>query len=105
MKKVICAQDIEALAKQGQTSLCTREGIILTPSAKDAAKAKCVTVCPGRPDCVENPCSAPACEDEISSELIYSALQVVQSQGLLDEFCSELSKQLCCFESDSPVKN
>lgn len=105
MKKVICAEDIEALAKQGQKSLCTREGIILTPSAKDAAKAKCVAICPGRPDCDENPCAAPASENEISSELIYSALQVVQSQGLLDEFCTELSKQLCCFESDCPVKD
>lgn len=105
MKKLICAEDIEALIKQGEKTLCIETGTILTPSAKDAARAAKLEICVGKTECTDTPCGADSCEDHVSSELIYSALQVVQSKGLLTEFCTELNKQLSCSESETPVND
>lgn len=104
MKKLICAEDIEALIKQGETTLCIEMGTILTPSAKDAAKAAKLAIQVGQAGCATTPCESHCGNDEVSSELIYSALQVVQSKGLLDEFCAELNKHLSDTGFELPVK-
>lgn len=95
MKKLICAEDIEEIViKQGQKKLCVEMGTILTPSAKDAAKAAKLEIYFGKPDSVDTPCEEPSCDEEISSELIYSALKVMESKGLLDEFRDECLKAI-----------
>ena len=107
MKKLICAEDVEKLAKKGQKALCVVPGTILTPSAKDAVQAAGMEICEATPGCVDAPCEkvageAASCEetsgevtsceatsdekapcgetcgdDEISGELVYTALKAV----------------------------
>lgn len=97
MKRVICAEDIEKLAKQGQKTLCIDANAILTPSAKDAVRAAGMEISEGKSACESAPCETAACEtvspeaaaseaascevtsveDEISGDLVYSALKRV----------------------------
>ncbi|SCY89243.1 cupin domain-containing protein [Desulfoluna spongiiphila] len=96
MKKLICADDIEKLVKQGENTLCVEPGMIVTPAAKDAAKAAKLTLCEGKteaeciackaeaPACTpEGGCDTPAGEGEISSDTIYVALKSMMNKGLL----------------------
>lgn len=99
MKKLICADDIEKLVKQGVKTLCVEPGMMLTPSAKDAAKTAKLELCDGKSEAECIACKAaaseiktdagacgagePASEGDISSETIYAALKSMLNKGLL----------------------
>ncbi len=99
MKKLICAKDVEALERQGQKIFYIDENTLVTPAAKDAARAcgvefsteapapvcespvpvTCGTTCeaPAPAAC------APACDGEIDANMIYNVLKVLADKGLL----------------------
>lgn len=90
MKKLICAKDVETLKSQGQKVFYIDEDTIITPSAKDAAKACGMTFSTGAPApvCVaQTPCAptaeAAACSGEIDTNMIYNVLKVLSEKGLL----------------------
>lgn len=89
MKKLICAKDVEAVQKQGKKVLYIDCDTIVTPSAKDAAKAAGIELS------TETPAAAPAvcCEASteavktgdggIDSNMIYNVLKLMMEKGLL----------------------
>ena len=92
MKKLICAKEVEAFAKTGG-KICYIDGdTLVTPSAKDAAKAAGIefsteaapvcttTAC--EPACTAAPTQA-ACGDQLDSNMIYTVLKALADQGLL----------------------
>lgn len=83
---MICAKDIEALKKKGDTTLYVDEKTILTPSAKDAVKAAGIEIVEGSPAaaCSPDAPAAPSAEGEISSDMIYQALKAMLSKGMLN---------------------
>ncbi|OQY49917.1 MAG: hypothetical protein B6230_07290 [Desulfobacteraceae bacterium 4572_89] len=93
MAKLICADDIEKLIKQGEKRLYLEKDTVLTPSAKDAANAADLELCEGGPD---SACAAAAgngdssaCDGEISSDLIYNALKQMDCKDLLNKLSGE----------------
>ncbi|QHI71552.1 cupin domain-containing protein [Aminipila terrae] len=97
MKRLICAKDVETLAKQGQKVFYIDEDTLVTPSAKDAARSCGVEfsteapapVCCAAPAACEAPAPAPAaepakaCEGEIDTNMIYTVLKALADKGLL----------------------
>ncbi|MCP4158920.1 MAG: hypothetical protein GY760_02495 [Deltaproteobacteria bacterium] len=84
MKKLICADDIKKILKQGQKTLCINANTIMTPSAKDAVKAAGLEVFVGSKENMPS-CEDASCKNEISSYMIDTALNMMQSKGLLKE--------------------
>ncbi len=84
MKKLICADDIKKILKQGQKTLCINVDTIMTPSAKDAVKAAGVEVFVGSKENLTS-CDTASCKNEINSYMIDTALKMMQSKGLLNE--------------------
>ncbi|MBE6035827.1 cupin domain-containing protein [Aminipila sp.] len=94
MKRLICAKDVEALEKQGQKVFYIDEDTLVTPSAKDAARA-CgiefsteapVQACAAPAACqAQAPAAeaAKACDGEIDTNMIYTVLKALADKGLL----------------------
>ena len=93
MKRLICAKDVETLGKQGQKVFYIDEDTLVTPSAKDAARACGITfsteapapVC-AAPAACEAPAASsavPACDGEIDTNMIYTVLKALADKGLL----------------------
>lgn len=84
MKKLICAKDVEALKKEGKKVFYIDSDTIITPSAKDAAKA-CDIEFSNCASCCEEKTSEPvkAFGGEIDSNLIYSVLKALMDKGQL----------------------
>lgn len=84
MKKVICAEDIQILAKQGQKKFCIEPGAILTPSAIDAAKAADIEICAAdlKNEVLDTKTSTS--DEQITSDFIYGALKSMLDKGLLN---------------------
>lgn len=83
MKKLICAKEVEELNKKGQKTFYIDSDTIITPSAKDAAKAY------GMKFSTEKGCCTPACnpvitgEGSIDSNMIYTVLKAMMDKGQL----------------------
>ncbi|MCG8472356.1 MAG: hypothetical protein MI742_10915 [Desulfobacterales bacterium] len=96
MKKIICADDVEKCIKQGDTTLCVFPGQILTPSARDAARDAGLEVCEGKTEAECTACKSKAAEapadDEISGELVYTALKTMLDNGMLKGVAHLLSR-------------
>ncbi|MHC1721831.1 MAG: cupin domain-containing protein [Aminipila sp.] len=80
MKRLICAKDVETLEKQGQKVIYIDKDTILTPSAKDAARACGITFSTEAPAAAS---TAPACDGEIDTNMIYKVLKNLLEEGLL----------------------
>lgn len=100
MKKLICAKDIETAQKQGQKVFYIDCDTILTPSAKDAARACGIEFSTDTPVCeIKSPCdvkvSEPvkACEGEIDSDMIYKVFKAMMEKGLLSGMLDSLTQQ------------
>lgn len=120
MKKLICADDIEKLVTQGEKTLCVAPGMILTPSAKDAARTAGLELCEGKTEaeCIAckakaseseaetaRVCDTPASDDDISSDTIYAALKSMMNKGLLKGIVSDDAPAApYCAESQGGVK-
>lgn len=86
MKKLICAKDIENLKKEGKTVFYIDCDTIITPSAKDAAKANGIEFSTAAPTCCEQPTGTfKGAEGGIDSELIYGVLKTMMEKGLLKD--------------------
>lgn len=84
MKKLICAKDVEALQKEGKKIFYIDDNTLITPAAKDAAKASGIEFSTACPTCEETAPEAPkSCEGEINSDMIYNVLKTMMEKGLL----------------------
>lgn len=111
MKKLICAKDIEAVEKQGQKIFYIDDNTIITPSAKDAAKASGIEFSTGTPDsdcdCNQKKACEPkacepmqACEGGIDSDMIYKVFQAMMEKGLLTGMFEGISSKPYVSETD-----
>jgi len=88
MKKLICAKDVEDLNKKGQKIFYIDSDTIITPSAKDAAKA-CNIEFSTATGCGTPVCGTPVCEPmvtsggAIDSNMIYTVLKAMMDKGQL----------------------
>lgn len=103
MKKLICAKDVEAVIKEGKTVCYVDCDTLITPSAKDLAKANKIEFSNANHACTGNvPEVGKACEGGIDSELIYNVLRTMVDKGLLKDMfdCSSdkpyVAEKDCC---------
>ena len=87
MKKLICAKEVEAVIKEGKKVLYIDCDTIVTPSARDAAKAAGIelsTAAPAATACCEATTEAvKTASGEIDSNMIYNVLKLMMEKGLL----------------------
>ncbi|KAA8674395.1 cupin domain-containing protein [Clostridium sp. MT-14] len=119
MKKLICVKDVDDAEKQGQKTVYIDCNTIITPSAKDAARARGIEfstetqVCKTKEPCeTKSSCEtknssvekAPEplknCESGISSDMIYKVLKVMMDKGLLKGVLDSVSNKPYVAESD-----
>ena len=99
MKKLVCLKEVEELCKKGLKVFNIEEGTIITPSAKDFAKNNSIEFVVGcqYSNSVQNTPQNTACNSEsktpIDSELIYSVLQKMISNGNFNEFLGKFMKE------------
>ena len=99
MKKLVCLKEVEELCKKGLKVFNIEEGTIITPSAKDFAKNNSIEFIVGCQcsNSVQNAPQNTACNSEsktpIDSELIYSVLQKMISNGNFNEFLGKFMKE------------
>lgn len=91
MKRVVCAEEVEKLVLQNQSTFYIDDNTILTPSAQDAAALAGIEICCGAPE----PCEpqAPSTDNAISCDLIYAALKALHEKGLLTEFLKDFEQK------------
>lgn len=110
MKKLICAKDVEAVQKQGQTVMCIDEDTLITPSARDAAGNYGITFSTeAAPCCTAEPAqacntAAPAAGSGIDSDLIYKALTALVEKGMLGNLASAAGIDLPYVSESDPHK-
>ncbi|WP_252230588.1 cupin domain-containing protein [Clostridium sp. ZBS15] len=93
MKKLICIKDIEALIKQGETKFYVDDNVIITPSAKDLAKANGIVFSTEAPKCEVQHSEIPkVCGDGMDSEMLLSFFKSMMEKGLLQEMLNCLKK-------------
>lgn len=92
MKKLICAKDIEDLCKKGEKVLYVDADTLLTPSAKDAAKAAGISISNDAPSaCTPAACCSQSGSGEgIDANLIYNVMKTLADKGMLQGFMDSL---------------
>ena len=99
MKKLVCLKEVEDLCKKGLKVLNIEEGTIITPSAKDFAKNNSIEFVVGCQcsNVPQNTPQEPVCNSgskaPIDSDLIYSVLQKMISNGNFNEFLGKFMKE------------
>lgn len=84
MRKLICAKDVEAVVKEGKKVFHIECDTIITPSAKDIAKAAGIEFsAEGCPCCTGTACIPTAWEGGIDSDKIYNLLKAMLDRGML----------------------
>ncbi|MBR0597384.1 cupin domain-containing protein [Sinanaerobacter chloroacetimidivorans] len=102
MKKLVCAKDVEALEKQGKKVFPIDNDTIITPSAKDVAKALGIEFSAASQGCCENVTeAAKSCEGGIDSDMIYNVLKTMLEKGLLQGMFDSASDKPYVAECDS----
>ncbi|ABR49943.1 conserved hypothetical protein [Alkaliphilus metalliredigens QYMF] len=110
MKSLICARDVEVTHDKGVKTILVDENTIITPSAKDVAKAMEVQFVYQEENCsdlmfqneFEDPKISNKENTELDSEMIYKALLVLKNQGLLENIInSVLGEQPYSYEKAS----
>jgi ethanolamine utilization protein EutQ len=101
MKKLVCAKEIETLNKQGKKVFYIDDNTIITPSAKDAAKAYGIEFS-SECNCCEEKTSEPAkaCGGEFDSNMIYTVLKTMMDKGLLKGLFDNAPSQPYISETD-----
>ncbi len=101
MKKLICVKDVEALVKQGQKIFYIDSNVIITPSAKDVAKANGIEFSTEAPVCeVQTPVcdvkpseAAKVCGNDMDSEVVFKVFKTMMEKGLLQEMFNCFNSQ------------
>lgn len=88
MKRLICAKDVEAVKDKGEKVLYIDKNTLITPSAKDVARACGIEFTEEMPIC--NPIQN-SCDQGLDSELIYKAFKVLMDKGLLNQLLDSIS--------------
>lgn len=112
MKKLICAKEVEAVQKEGKKVLYIECNSIITPAAKDAARAAGIEFstefCPCCSQCSSQPtaaavtaAAAAACESGIDSDMIYNVLKTMMEKGLLQGMFDSATDQPYTAERDA----
>ncbi|GAB6085141.1 cupin domain-containing protein [Alkaliphilus crotonatoxidans] len=92
MKRLIVAKDVEAIMKQGETEIYVDGNVIITPSARDLAKANGIaftTTPPIDPLKAVKKTSSPI--DGIDNEMLITLFKAMMDQGLLQEMLNCLN--------------
>lgn len=105
MKRLICEREIRQLAQAGEKICLIDADTLITPSARDAARAAGITFAEGSA-CCQPPACQPvavhgAAPDKISADLIYKVVKGLADQGKLDQSFFERFPALkaCCGDS------
>lgn len=94
MKKLICAKEVEAAGKQGMKVFYIECGTIITPSAKDAARALGIEFSTEAPVCeAKAQESVKACQDGLDSDMIYNVFKAMMDKGLLNGLLDSFSNK------------
>ena len=107
MKKLICAKEVEAVQKQGEKILYIECGTIITPSAKDAARAAGIEFSTAKCPCCQSSAevvkaveSVKAIEGGIDGDMIYNVLKTMMEKGLLQGMFDSAPDQPYAAEKD-----
>lgn len=101
MKKLICAKDVDALKAKGKKVFYIDHDTIITPSAKDAAKACGMEFSTCCDHCEEKSSElGKASGGEIDSNLIYSVLKAMLDKGQLTGIFDGCSDKPYGYETD-----
>ncbi|MEW9095995.1 MAG: cupin domain-containing protein [Clostridiaceae bacterium] len=93
MKRLIAAKDVEALIEQGGTKFYIDGNVIITPSARDLAKANGIEFTTEAPKCEIKSVEAPKLSvDGIDSEMLLTFFKTIMDKGLLQEMLNCLNK-------------
>jgi ethanolamine utilization protein EutQ len=102
MKKLISVKDVEASVKQGEKVIYIDSNTIITPAAKDSAKACGIEFSSEKECYTEKPIDpAKACGGEIDSNMIYSVLKTLVDKGLLNGMFENIPVEPFHAERDS----
>ena len=110
MKKLVCSKEVEAVVKQGEKVLYIDCDTIITPSAKDAAKAAGIEFSTAKCPCCQSSGSAEvvkavegvkAVDGGIDSDMIYKVLSTMMEKGLLQGMFEAASDQAYAAEKDA----
>ncbi|MEY8000886.1 cupin domain-containing protein [Clostridium sp. Mt-5] len=108
MKKLICAKDVETAANQGQKVIYIETDGIITPSARDAAKAYGIEfstetkICESKNSCEEkvSELTKVCSNDGIDSDIIYKLVKILKDKGLFGQMIDLLSNKPYVCETD-----
>ncbi len=101
MKKLICSKDVELLHKQGKKKLHVDSNTLITPSARDAAKAYEIEIRVHTSPCVEEVAEVgKTCGDGLDPNMIYTVLKSMADRGLLQGVLDSCSEKPYVAESD-----
>ncbi|MGP1570011.1 MAG: cupin domain-containing protein [Eubacteriales bacterium] len=109
MKKLICAKEVETLAKQGQKVICIDENTLITPSARDVAGNLGVEfktgTCDVAANCSETKASCNSQCQDIDKDVIYNAVKVLLEKGMLGNLLTKFGEDVpYVSEGDSNLK-
>ncbi len=90
MKKLICTEAVEALAKKGKKEIYLDCDTIVTPAARDAAAAHGMEFC-DKPQCCTGGGASVQSGDPLSSDMIYNAMKTLAAQGMFKGMFDETS--------------
>lgn len=102
MKKLICAKDMEEVAARGQKTFCVTDEMIMTPSAKDVAKVKSISLVTGNEPapCVtkeEKSVAKPESKvvfspEDLDADTILKIFKTIVDKGLVQEMLNCLTQ-------------
>jgi ethanolamine utilization protein EutQ len=110
MRTLICEKDIKDFAQSGKHEIVIDSKTMMTPSAKDTAQALGIAVIYGSEGQAFAAPNAPAqrCRggDVIDSDIVYRALSVLASEGLLDDVLGKQGEQgAACAQTGMETEN
>lgn len=94
MKKLICAKDVEAAGKEGRKVVYIDCDTLVTPAAKDAARAFGIEFSTEAPVCEAKACEpVKAGQEGIDSDMIYNVFKAMMDKGLLNGLLNSFSNK------------
>lgn len=101
MKRLISVKDVEVFMKEGKKIFHIESDTILTPSAKDLAKASGIEFSTAPETCCAAVCEpAKSCMPGVDSDMFYNVLKAMMDKGLLQGILDSASNKPYSSESD-----